>query len=149
MAAMVPSAVVCSRERSTTRQPASAATSVIPPPMMPDPITPTLLTAMGRCYRGARKASKKRRARRGSRRVRAGERECVIEILQEVLGGLETDRQPDERGIDFELGAGDRGVGHLRRVLDQRLDRPEGFGQREQTGAAGDVESRRLASPGA
>ena len=38
-------------------------------------------------------------------------------------------------------------MGHLRRVLDQRLDRPEGFGQREQTGAAGDVESRRLASP--
>src|SRR5713226_6142326 len=56
----------------------------------------------------------------------------VTQIVDEILGALDADRQPHQRRVDSQRRAGHRRVRHARRVLDERLDRPERFRQREQ-----------------
>ena len=53
------------------------------------------------------------------------------EVLDEVGGALDADRQADERLGDLEARAGHGQVGHHGRQLDQRLDAAERLGERE------------------
>ena len=62
---------------------------------------------------------------------RMGSLECGGEVSEEILEGLKTHGQPDQSRIDGERRVHRRRVGHSMGVLDQRLHRPEGFGQRE------------------
>jgi DHA1 family multidrug resistance protein-like MFS transporter len=53
----------------------------------------------------------------------SGERRA--EVGEQVLGGLDADREPDEVARDLEAGARSAGMGHPAGVLDQRLDAAE------------------------
>ena len=76
--------------------------------------------------------------------------ECLTEIVENVLGRLDPDAEPDQIGWDLEFGPGSGCVGHHAGVLDQGLDGTERFGEREHLrrggephcgiGAAGDSE---------
>ena len=57
-----------------------------------------------------------------------------LEIGSQVVDVLDPDRQPHEPARHRERRLGDRGMGHRRRQLDQRLDRAERLGQREEAG---------------
>ena len=62
---------------------------------------------------------------------RGARRQGLLEVRNQVLRRLDTDRQADEVGGHLEGGAGDRGVGHDRRHLDERFDRAQRLGQGE------------------
>src|SRR5258705_12044679 len=64
--------------------------------------------------------------------------EGSAQVGDEILGGLDADRQPDERGIDLERRPGDGEVGHDRRQLDERFDATERFGEGKQPGRLAD-----------
>ena len=72
--------------------------------------------------------------------------EGLREVGDEVGLGLDADRQAHQRSGDLQRRAGRRRVRHLAGVLDERLDRAERLGQREQLGVAHDLERGRLAA---
>ena len=74
--------------------------------------------------------------------------ECGVEILDQIVGGLDADRQAHQVGGHLKRGAGHRGMGHPGRVLDQRLHPAERLTQGEQPRAAADLDSLARASPG-
>ena len=73
--------------------------------------------------------------------------ECGVEILDQIVGGLDPDRQAHQVGGHSKRGAGHRGMGHPGRVLDQRLHPAERLTQGEQPRAAADLDSLARASP--
>ena len=77
--------------------------------------------------------------------LRGGEEDGVLSLAQrllqvgdQVVDILDADRQPHEVGRHLERRAGDAGVRHPARVLDQRLDPAEGLGEGEQLGPLAD-----------
>ena len=56
---------------------------------------------------------------------RRGSAEGRAQVGEQVLGGLDADREPDEVARDLEAGARSAGMGHAAGVLDQRLDTSE------------------------
>ena len=71
--------------------------------------------------------------------------EGLVQIGDEVVGGLDADRQTDERGVDRERRVDGGGVGHARRMLDERLHPTQRLGQREQPGGGDELERGLLA----
>ena len=55
--------------------------------------------------------------------------ECLTEIVENVLGRLDPDAEPDQIGWHLEFGPGGGRVGHHAGMLDQGLDRTERFGE--------------------
>jgi hypothetical protein len=49
----------------------------------------------------------------------------LLQIGDQVVHGLDADRQPDEVGRHLEFGTGNAGVCHPARVVDLRLDAAE------------------------
>ena len=87
-------------------------------------------------FLGALPARRLTASRAGRRR--SGPVERLGEVRDEVVDGLDADRQPDERLVDLELRAGDREVGHHGRQLDERLDAAERLGEGEEPGRLAD-----------
>ena len=55
--------------------------------------------------------------------------ECLTEIVENVLGRLDPDAEPDQIGWHLEFGPGSGRVGHHAGMLNQGLDRTERFGE--------------------
>src|SRR6266581_8689140 len=70
--------------------------------------------------------------------ARGGRHESVLEVVREVVGRLDPDREPDEARRRGEGCVGGGGVRHARRHLDQALDAAERFREPEQVRAPGD-----------
>src|SRR6187397_3585975 len=62
-------------------------------------------------------------SRRCEKPALPGERD--LEIVDEVVGRLDADREPDERGRNGERSVGGRRVGHSCGMLDEALDAAE------------------------
>src|SRR6266545_4827269 len=72
----------------------------------------------------ARRSSGERPTIATSRSCRARRSQTALEIREEILDGLETDREPDRSGADAgrgELGVGELPVRRARRVDDEAL----------------------------
>src|SRR5829696_4698721 len=63
----------------------------------------------------------------------------LLQITDEIRFVLDADREAEQGILDLGLGAGDAGVRHLPRVLDQRLDAPEADSELEDPRAACDL----------
>src|SRR5450759_325604 len=70
----------------------------------------------------------------------------AVEVVDEVLGVLNTGGQTHEVGGHLQLGPADRGVRHTGRVLDQRLDATEALTKGPDLGGATDVDRLLLAA---
>jgi poly(3-hydroxybutyrate) depolymerase len=75
----------------------------------------------------------------GARRRRAPD-ERGLEVGEQVLAGLDPDRQPNEVAGRRERRCGGRRVGHARGMLDQAFDAAERLGEREQLRAGDEVD---------
>src|SRR5512133_1627619 len=73
----------------------------------------------------------------GYLRSRTAVRECLLEVVAQVVVILDADAQADQAVVDAprpaDLGR-DAGVRHGRGMTDQRLDPAEALGQAEETG---------------
>ena len=104
------------------------------------------------CVAGMRSGSagRRRRRRRGARVTPARcERrvERLAQVGDQVVRALDADREAQQPVGDpaaVALVLGDRAVRHARRMVDQRLDAAQAFGEREQLRALGDFERARL-----
>src|SRR6478735_9852 len=68
---------------------------------------------------------------RGSSTSAGGGVQGPVQVRDQVVGGLDAHREPDQVGGHLQVGAGHRGVRHPARVLDERLDPAERLRERE------------------